>query len=119
MNLEKQVCSLDLSQKLKSLGVKQNSIWSWIHGKLEFGIVQVGTPANVYSAFTVAELGEMLPAKIDEKRLRMWFIKNPKQYCVGYEDLEKIVANTEADARAKMLIYLLEKKLISGESGTV
>ena len=29
MELEKQVCSLDLAKRLKELGAKQNAYWTW------------------------------------------------------------------------------------------
>jgi hypothetical protein len=57
------------------------------------------------SAFTVAELREMLPDKTES-------IKIDKTYICNYYDGEKQFANTEADARAKCLIYLLENNLI-------
>jgi hypothetical protein len=68
MKLENQVCSLDLAKRLKKLGVKQESLfwWSahtepatlWNEWSLE---KQEGSPDTSYAAFTVAELGEMLP----------------------------------------------------------
>lgn len=33
MKLENQVCSLELSKRLKELGVKQDSLWWW-HGRM-------------------------------------------------------------------------------------
>lgn len=83
------------------------------------------------SAFTVAELGEVLPKGIeytmDEYPAKLWFLTcdwiGGKARC-DYEadDGQRIMewtpkpkqneAATEADARAKMLIYLLENKLI-------
>ncbi len=120
MKLEQQVCSLDLAKHLKELGVKQESIYHWfISGTKEPSLVGHTQPATEWfdgeigyiSAFSVAELGEMLgerePAYFEDGE---W--KN-----TGYYDLPegrvKIVADTEADARAKMLIYLLENKLIT------
>lgn len=64
-----------------------------------------------YSAFTVAELGEMLPLWWDSGK------REDKDYICRV--FEKNVTNThhsfgssEADARAKMLIYLIENGLI-------
>jgi hypothetical protein len=75
------------------------------------------------AAFTVAELGEMLPMKIDD----LHWLKEEKgaagfsvsyNYCVGdgthHMAVEKTSAS-EADARAKMLIYLVENKLSNAD----
>jgi hypothetical protein len=72
------------------------------------------------SAFTVAELGEMLPARLEysrpkdptyrlamEKQDRSWNVVYICADCGG-RNFEPMLADTEADARAKMLIYLLE-----------
>lgn len=60
------------------------------------------------SAFTVAELGEMLPGYYTVARK-----DNFDRWSVGHEQLRKdFIADTEADARAKMLIYLLENGLL-------
>jgi hypothetical protein len=79
MKLEQQVCSLDLAKRLKELGVKQESYFYWATYKLDkpdksfkngiFLTHTLGRFANsliipVASAFTVAELGEMLPANV-------------------------------------------------------
>jgi hypothetical protein len=136
MELEKQVCSLELAKRLKELGVKQESIFTWVKW-LDFGdagkfypsgdvlaykddaLFKSGKKGEFYAAFTVAELGEMLRVKccVDGK------FQMPQFYlpeCVwlhylpdGDEDDVEIASPTEADARAKMLIYLLENKLIT------
>lgn len=73
--LEKQVCSLKSSIRLKELGVKQVSIFYWIKEDGEFFIRPYKAPGyslegirekpsqrlEPCSAFTVAELGIMLP----------------------------------------------------------
>ena len=137
MNLEQQVCSLELAKKLKELGVKQESIFWWdldgetVTHSQEFdempyitGVdprdrrrrVFVKNANRFISAFTVAELGEMLLEKYGTVRMfgkfRGFHVRD------GSEDGEFIAdtgtdANTEADARAKMLIYLLENKVIT------
>jgi hypothetical protein len=70
------------------------------------------------SAFTVAELGELLKNTGVESgngyfRNTFWF----KDKWYGTMDTKNedpaITADTEADARAKMLIYLLENNLIT------
>ena len=115
MKLEKQVCSLKLSKKLKKLGVKQESLFSWLKTikgwrlvasspELEVRSFYVGK--ELASAFTVAELGEMLKETRPE-------LDNPfpsyglitKRWFLLTED-GNIEAKTEANARAKTIIYL-------------
>jgi hypothetical protein len=116
MKLENQVCSLELAKRLKELGVKQESLFyhdntlkkvAWT-GNIYLAPVDFGM--RYVSAFTVAELGEML------KKYEMeciWFEEQEQwgcyQTCDGYEPH---YADTEADARARMLIYLLENGLL-------
>jgi len=137
MKLENQVTSLELSKKLNELGVKQESIWVW-HDSAEAGeqLVELKNESKLaqqfgdwISAFTVAELGEMLPKGYvightfkpeEEKAIAChWYLiedKTGKALDLGYNHKapydKMIYADTEANARAKMLIYLLENKLI-------
>ena len=122
MRLEEQVANLELSQKLKKLGVKQESLWWWgkrkYHDTLDKCEIlpswQVKKP-NIFplcSAFTVAELGEILPKWI--YTIRLDYEPYDKCWCVlGKNGMIEITANTEANARAKMLIWLIENKHIS------
>lgn len=119
MKLDQQVVSLELAQKLKGLGVKQESLFKWIFIiKRPYELVYL--PVEIkksFSAFTLAELGEMLPSNYQSYRkggdglytcefdLELWEIEP--------EFAKRIDADTEADARAKMLIYLLENNLIT------
>ena len=112
MRLADQVCSLELALKLKELGVKQESLFYWhkeggVYRVYRFGMIAenyADLQRDDYAAFTVAELGELLPYhSIPRKRKRCV----PTWYCDG------IGATTEADARAKMLIHLIERKLVT------
>lgn len=134
MKLEEQVCSLELAIKLKELGVPQDSLFWWYstpenNGTITHQIhsqedeheyrdgVKVG--GNVCSAFTVAELGEMLPEYLSiggEPYIlqagKNYFIGGVMWY-VGYMNKDAQYYNiinekTEAEARAKMLISLKE-----------
>lgn len=63
--------------------------------------------------FTVAELGEMLPIRVQSGKRKT---PRNKFYCnwdkkSGVHHRED--ADTEADARGKMLIYLLENNLLN------
>jgi hypothetical protein len=157
MTIENQVCNLDLAKKLKELGVKQDSLFYWLYdfrtseSMLHREITEHSAkPFGHYSAFTVAELGEILPKFItvyEESR-------NPK-IAVGYYSLFYspehngdhhfhdvlykynpeaiewkadelplapkfslgISDKTEANARAKMLIYVLENRLLTPNGG--
>lgn len=118
MPLKQQVCSLELSKKLKEQGVKQESIFWWVNYSsikedwdLKYSKKRLAS--DFVSAFTVAELGEMLPEygcetmKVGKSRWRVTFP------CELWEDNQALFeADTEADARAKCLVYLLENKLI-------
>jgi hypothetical protein len=117
MKLEQQVVSLDLAKRLKELGCKQDSYAFWNARPNDPPVVLAGyelgafnslnTPkrSRIASAFTVAELGELLPDGT------ISFYDFGKWTC-QYQPSHKEFADTEADARAKMLIYLLEQKLV-------
>lgn len=124
MKLENQVVSLELAKKLKELGVKQESQFMWWKGAGEGYLRPTDwsqfnmEPKPMYStadlrerfsAFTVAELGEMLSTTENNNQIRD--TKVFTQWGCDYET-HRTLAPTEADVRAKMLIYLLENKLI-------
>ena len=122
MTLEQQLVSLELAKKLKELGVKQESYFGWVYDPMSSLGYFVTSNSDKweyeYSAYTVAELGEMLPARVQKFRLQCDKAPDEKWF-VSYiafldDDNEEIVqfANTEANARAKMLIYLIENNHI-------
>lgn len=142
MKLEDQVVSLELSKRLKELGVKQESYFRWCLWNSPNGAViwdtqtpelatdlDVPTALDIWdkgiAAFTVAELGEMLPQilVLKKKRYQLFIsVALDKQWFVVYANEEDYTDNApikfmmchnEADARALMLIYLLENKLIT------
>lgn len=128
MELEKQVVSLELAKKLKELGVKQESYfeyrlfdYGWSlpikRGDIpkRLGAAYVGQ--DDVAAFTVAELGELLPLMTwTQQQKPMPTPEQPNWYCLTTLPDSKTGhstnAHTEADARAKMLIYLIENKLV-------
>jgi hypothetical protein len=78
-----------------------------------------------YSAFTASELEEMLPEEIIDQCCSLMISKNDKYYDVSYcqwaggeihETLHETNDENGSNARAKMLIHLLEKGLIKNES---
>ena len=134
MQLEKQVCSLELAKRLKKLRVKQDGLFYWAQVKIDGeeyndifkGAIRAGEPMKyIASAFTVAELGEMLPTCIpNSEPLTMnhglfGYGKTAKhRWQCMYYDVKFFNEDTEADVRAKLLIYLLEHKLIYANGGS-
>lgn len=118
MELSKQIVSLELAKKLKELGVKQESLhlWQYVYAHKGYEIDNGDLdPSMTFSAFTVAELGEMLPEYANVNGMQTWFCdkENGKWRCGFRYNINTVQkADTESDARAKMLIYLLENKLI-------
>lgn len=147
VNLESQVCSLELAKQLKELGIMQQSLFWYIKRKdypsksehLVFGMpnfsykddlnglmynspIWENTGWEFYSAFSLAELGKMLPDHIKTDSGfdsdAICYIKSQKkdnEYKIYIDCSPNIIIffdEIEVDARAKMLIYLLENKLM-------
>ncbi len=131
MENEQQLIGLEYARKLEKLGVKQVSIWYWrkhkdissagIGWRLE---LRFSTPDSLieesYSAFTVAELGEMLPQHWkDNNGYMLTIVKDENNdWFIGYMNADGIgignISFTEknfANAMAKLKIYLLENNL--------
>jgi len=118
MKLENQVVSLELAKQLKELGFEQESLFYYV--TYESGIqlethkfcCDCSCPEKMnepnYPAYTVAELGEMLPDKYYSKKL-----KNKFTMFKGLDFVENTFSDTEADARARMIIYLKENNLLN------
>jgi len=107
MKKEKQVVCLELAKRLEELGIKQESICCWWKSEVD-GWRVLYDPTTIYriegyNAYTVAELGEILPYYVhsykEDARSRRWCCNEGDKQCFS---------NTEANARAKMLIYLVE-----------
>lgn len=133
MDIKYQVVSLELSKRLKELGVKQESLWYWRLDEYANSFLELsptistdtmlarnktGKNYQYFSAFTVAEIGEMLP-----DGHATWQFRFGKEHSnTGWHGrhidngdtfgFNRNTSPTEADARAKMLISLLENKLI-------
>lgn len=141
MTLQEQVCTLEQAQRLKELGCEQESYFK--HGKsktLQFDgrrplgsamieVISERPEQVIASAYTVAELGEMLvqagqyvmpvlvnlPTTIANPEIRT----NEKAYYHKFLQLSKpdeiyggldMYFHTEAQARAALLIHILEKE---------
>lgn len=106
MPREQQVCSQPLGQRLKELGVKQESFLSWHYLSVDdrWDLNITGVAPKVVSAFTVAELGLLLPVgsySLYSRNKQCFVALPPFEFRDRIEEQE---AHTEADARAKLLI---------------
>lgn len=126
MKIENQCCTLEQAKKLKELGVKQDAIWFWLYPAKE-GIISTSNglyyhlhakeifsdnegnefDSEMSAAYTVAELGVMLPTAYDTMRVDDGWR--------GYDDNNKdypcnLIFKTEAECRAALLIALLENE---------
>ena len=123
MELKNQVTNLKLSMELMSRGVKQESLFGWeiydSGAQLKYKKDDRYKDYTNYAAFTVAELGEMLPSKIviDNIFFRLGISKDDFKCEVEYKEINGNETFSEYDdelvnAMAGMLIYLLKGKLI-------
>lgn len=128
--------SLDLAKRLKELSCPQESEFYWerpkclereedaigISGFRQYYLTYRGTNGfEKISAFTVGELGEMLPQGYVSGKIKNGYGVAPtmadgyKQYNArGILNKDIIPADNEAEARGLMLEYLYKEGLIKG-----
>ena len=129
-------CSLELSKRLKELGVKQESLFYWISNlfmnkyflSMEGGFSKEYHKDDFVSAFTASELGKMLPFEVvkNNEVAHLQMIKTiDGKWAMAYIiriDLPPLVwikeenEENEANVRAKMVILLLENNLIENNN---
>ena len=125
MQIQLQCCTLPQAKQLKELGVKQESIWYWCRPNPDYVLElndNVSQKEESYSAFTSAELGEMLPdgQTVDEnyaqcetfRSIDGGYVCKFERTVYPFDDMLKFSAATEAEAKAAMIIHLLENKLM-------
>ncbi|MFQ5786490.1 MAG: hypothetical protein ACE5H1_00770 [Thermodesulfobacteriota bacterium] len=142
MELKDQVISLDIAKRLKELGVPQESLFYWVPeytvnmatGKKLHRIITDETvnvlkkrkeyEGDFVSAFTLSELGELLPFEYSDTckgKDGVWMCCHMEAICDDYacegDEIEITFneceeADTEANARGLMLIYLLDQGII-------
>lgn len=131
MKIEDQVCSLEQAKKLKELGIEQNTEFTWVCvmpdpvGEQWYYVPaarhdtrkEIENAENLAAAFTVAELGVMLPlyysSYVSDNRKSWYCLKDGTQE--DYSKYEFTESKTEAQARALMLIHLLENEIEAEE----
>ena len=128
MELEDQVCSLELANKLKKLGVKETHKFYWVeHSSMPgtFILLLSGCGFSEYqlkrehcAAFTVAELLDGMHDGIRLEKLSdgSYGCEWPEKHFQAYNLYQPDQKWSAANACAKMKIYLLENKLITVES---
>lgn len=126
MTLDQQVTSLELSKRLKALGATQTSLFYWVENKQGganpwlVGPDAVDIPdADFYAAFTVAELGAIMPYCFVSERRASGRWECGQRYRLEVEgkvprhefaDVSEVFfGDTEVEVRAKMLIFILEQ----------
>jgi hypothetical protein len=127
MKLKDQVVSLELAQEMKELGAEQDSIWYWTwvdwNDETEWVIISQDSAARTnretFSAYTTAELGEMLPGRMKTSDsgwnyLHTTKLENTNEWSIAYFN-DELKGSSEADARAKMLLYLIKEGLVKAE----
>lgn len=119
MKLEEKVTNLEFSKRLKELGVKQESCYFWwvsdgikIDHRLLYRVDMKAQHPNEFSAFTVAEIGEKLGRATEENLMLAYgkVFNVPETRFVTAMGLQACMSRP--DLGAKMLIYLIENKLV-------
>jgi len=124
MKLEEQNTSLELSKELKEAGYKQEGIWWWKSDEGESYLVYFNSRYRFSKgkilavAPTVAELGEAL-RNFEKSDWRHKIIYEGTMTIYKNYDTrgirKEIEADTEANARAKMWLYLKRKGLLKNQ----
>lgn len=128
MKLEQICVSKELSIKLEEAGYPQNTYFNWMsenwsnddwEDRIEANDYDYDCPNKVIaSAPTVAELGEELPKGVttDKSDHGGWFCMPDRFYVKIMIDNQEIYnithSSSEANARAKMWLYLKKEELL-------
>lgn len=131
MNTEKHVTSLEVSQKLSALGVNKESLFCWQQNIRDEWYINdsklLDFLSDCYPAYLASELAEMLPNKItingmdyfldiypdEEKKSPGWIVGyNYMRANLGFKEYTYQEADSLPDALGKILIYLIENRLI-------
>jgi len=126
MKIEDQAVSLELALEMKELGAKQDSIFYWIQqgnyiNDWSEAFIIPKKERDTYdptlegdcSAYTVAELGEMLPIFVSvSKMVGMPSLGWRCVFEIPLSEVHNEEADMQADAYAKMWIHLKKEDII-------
>jgi hypothetical protein len=149
MNLDSQLCSEKQAKKLMDLGISQTALFSvnvyenhidfvlsenndnpagvigeHTHSKPIPTFKKFGAFTGTYSAFTVAELGAMLPNctfKLKDSECMIKYLPSGEFYYADASTVNTATSlimtsePTEAIARAEMLIYMLQNGIVTAD----
>lgn len=131
MKIEDIVCDFEYAEKLKEIGLKINTLFSFHkeHKSVTFTSMFDchGFSSEHLNTYTVAELGEMLPKEVHLKGSRFHLFSKKRQsgrfdiayyydgICLAPKVTDRL-DKKEANARAKLLIYLIENKYLTTEN---
>lgn len=116
MTIENLVTGLEISRELKELGLKQESIFWWgptndmpLSTDWKIRTEKPKDMWAVVSAFTAGELGEIAPNDFRTTKYKSRELQKVEFWCTCALDLQRIEKDdNEANARGKMLIYLIK-----------
>lgn len=127
--------NLELSRKLHEIGVRKESIYYWSKLSIQkdyqleqrvpmlTGEVILSACSEYIPAYLVSELGEMMPYIIQIKNDQLYLTMDCDRMPF-YESMDRGTElyspycnddDNECDYRAKLLIYLIEEKIVKAE----
>jgi hypothetical protein len=121
--IRKQVVSLKIARRLQQIGVPQRSlfIWECVNSDWRPAMQSIRTcnieerTENRFSAFMASELGALLPSDIAVFKQRTgghWQCIAAGPDIIGPNETASVYANTMPDALAKMLIQIVENRVV-------
>jgi hypothetical protein len=131
MTIQQQVCTLEQAKRLSQLGIRQGlSVFFYDTYVDNQRLVMNSTPEDGYlpdpdntcfSAFTVAELGVMLPENINCFKSNGKFEVSAHKWQYPVKQIQEgfnffvVKGDTEAECKSAMLITLLKQNLITAD----
>lgn len=132
MEMSDQVCSVEQAKKLKEIGVKLKSIFYWSENikpepieKIKLnnfwdgnhGLREDSEYFNFYPAYTVAELGVLLPGyiyfQLESHFFSYSWVGCPRTYSIHVGSVMTFYGQSEAELRADCLIWLIENQFVN------